>query len=60
MLLRSALVDWCAWKPSSSTRHVGCLVDEVLQQIALVFGQSQDLGLLNDISQICYKVASLC
>jgi hypothetical protein len=29
------------------------LPDEILEEIALVLGQQQDLRLLNDISKIC-------
>ena len=53
------LVDGCARGLSIAAGDLLCLPDEVLQKIALVLGQDEVLGLLNDVAQIGDQVSTL-
>lgn len=59
MLLSGSSVERSARNGSIATGDESCLPQEVLQQIALIFGQEQDLGLLNDIAKIGNQVSTL-
>ena len=52
VLLSRLLVDWCAWNASISTINFLRLPDEVLEEIALVLAEEEDLGLFNDVASI--------
>ena len=58
MLLSGAFVDWCPWELGLATGDLAGLVDEILQQVALVLGQEKDLGLLDDIAKVSDKVTA--
>ena len=60
MLLGGILVDRCARKSLVSTRDLFSVPDEVLEKVALVLGEEQDLGLLNDLPQVANKLLALC
>lgn len=38
VLLSRIFVDWCSWQLGLTTRDLASLVDEILQQVALVLG----------------------
>lgn len=59
MLLRGSFVDRSARTGSIAARDESCLPQEVLQQVAIILGQEQDLGLLNDVAKISDKVSTL-
>ena len=44
---------------SASLTNVLGLVDEVLNQIALILGEKQDLGLFDDIAKIGNELSAL-
>jgi hypothetical protein len=52
VLLSSVLVEWCRDTLRVDLTKVLGLPDEVLEEITLVLGEDQKLGLLNDISEI--------
>ena len=58
MLLSCGFVDGRSWQLGLTTGYLTGLIYEVLQQIALVLGQKQNLGLLDDTAKIGYKVAT--
>ena len=58
MLLSRIFVDWCSWQLGLTTGDLSSLVDEVLQQVALVLGQKKNLGLLDDIAKVSDKVTT--
>jgi hypothetical protein len=58
MLLGSVLVNWCAWERGISGSDVLSLPNELLEQISLVLGQEQELGLINDITQISHQLSA--
>lgn len=58
MLLSRVFVDWCPWQFSLATGHLTSLIDKILQQVALIFGQEKDLGLLNNITKVSHKVTA--
>lgn len=58
MLLSGLLVHWGAWNGSVSTIDVLRLPDEVLKEITLVLAKKEDLGLFNDIADICDETLS--
>lgn len=58
MLLSRVLVDRCSWQLGLSTGHLASLVDEILQQVALILGQKKNLGLLDNIAKVSDKVTT--
>jgi len=50
VLLRGTLVDWSSWELGLAASDSARLVDEVLEQIAIVLCQEQDFCLLNDVA----------
>lgn len=52
VLLCSLLVDWSAWRLCVASTNTLCLPDEILDEVALVLGQQQDLGLLDGGTEI--------
>ena len=50
MLLSSALVHWGIGKLRVATSEVLRLPDEILQQISVILGEKQDLGLFDDVT----------
>ncbi len=58
VLLSGAFVDWCSWQLGLATGDLASLIDEILQQVALVLGQKKDLGLLDDIAKVSDKVTA--
>jgi hypothetical protein len=59
VLLGSSLVDWCAWHLSIATTDVLCLPDEILKQVALVLGEKENLGLLDNLTEIGYELLAI-
>ena len=49
MLLRGRLVDGCIGSLSIAAGDLLGLPDEVLEEVTLVLGKQQNLGLLNDL-----------
>ena len=58
MLLSSVFVDWRSWQLGLTTRDLASLVDEILQQVALILCQEKNLGLLDDIAKVTDKVTA--
>lgn len=58
VLLSGVPIDWCSWQLGLTTRDLASLVDEILQQVALILGQKQDLGLLDDIAKVSHKMTA--
>lgn len=58
MLLGGALVDRSTWKLGVATLDKSRLPQEILNQVALILGQEEDLGLLNNISKVSNKVSA--
>lgn len=56
VLLGSLLIDGCVGGGGVATRDLLCLPDEVLKKVALVLGKEKDLGLLDNIAEICNEV----
>lgn len=52
VLLGSVLINWSVWSGGVATADLLSLPDEVLEEIALVLGEQQNLGLLNDTAQV--------
>ena len=52
MLLSSALIDGSAGRSGLTCAKMPGMVDEILQQVALIFGQEEDFGLLDDIAKV--------
>lgn len=59
VLLGSLLVDWCANTTSIASANVLGLPDELLEQVALVLGKKQKLGLLDDGAQIADQLLAV-
>ena len=59
MLFGGVLVDGSSRQSSVATRDLASLVDEVLEQIALILGQEKELGLLNDLAEVGDQVPAL-
>lgn len=59
MLLGSVLVDGGARESGASTGDLLRLPDEVLKEVALVLGEEQDLGLLDDGLEVAYQLLAL-
>lgn len=58
VLLSCVFVDWCSWQLGLTTGDLASLVDEILQQIALVLGQKENLSLLDDVAKVSDKVTA--
>lgn len=58
MLLSGVFVDWCSWQLGLTTGNLASLVDEILQQVALVLSQKEDLGLLDNIAKVSDKMTA--
>lgn len=58
MLLRGTLVNRGTWELGIATRDESRLPQKILQQIAVVLGQEQNLGLFDNISKIANQVAA--
>jgi hypothetical protein len=52
MLLRGVLINRCTWKRSIVGLDLLCLPNEVLEQVALVLGEEEIFGLLDDVANI--------
>jgi len=52
VLLGSVLINWSIWGGGVATAHLLSLPDEVLEKVALVLGEHQDLGLLDDTTEV--------
>ena len=59
VLLSGGLVDGSSWQPSSTAVQLLGVPDEVLEQVALVFGEEQDLGVLDHIAKVTNQGAAL-
>lgn len=58
VLLSGVFVDWCSRELGLTTGDLACLVNEILQQVALVLGQKKNLGLLDDIAKVRDQVTA--
>lgn len=58
MLLRGGLVNGSTWELGIATLDESCLPQEILQQIAVILSQKQNLGLLNDVPKVSDKVST--
>lgn len=52
VLFGSVLVGWSTWKFGISTIEMLSIPDKVLEQIALILAQKQELGLSDNFLQI--------
>jgi hypothetical protein len=59
MLLSSVLVNRCVGKRLVSTGDLLSVPDKILKKVALVLGEEQDLGLLDNLPQVCNKLLAL-
>ena len=59
MLLCSLLVDSRLGERCIAAGDLLGLPDEVLEQVALVLGEDEKLGLLNDILEICNELLAV-
>lgn len=60
MLLCGVLVYWCVGNGCVATGDLLGLPDEVLEKVALVLGEEEDLGLLDNITEIRDKLLTFC
>ena len=60
VLLSSVLVDWRTWNSSASAIDILGLPCEVLEQVALVLCEKEDLGLLDNIAEVVDQSLTLC
>lgn len=58
MLLCGTLVDRGTWELGIATRNKSRLPQKILQQVAFVLSQEQNLGLFDDISKVADEVAA--
>lgn len=58
VLLSCVFVNWCSWQLGLTARNLASLVNEILQQVALILGQEKNLGLLDNIAKVSHKVAA--
>ena len=58
MLLSCSFVHGRSWALSATASEVLCLPDEILEQIALILGEEQNLRLLNHIAKIFNQMSS--
>jgi hypothetical protein len=59
MLARRLLVDWSVGSLEVALLELLSLPDEVLKQVAIVLRESEQLRLLNDVSQISDELPAL-
>jgi hypothetical protein len=59
VLASGVLVDWCTRKACVCTSDLLCLPDEVLEKIAIVLGEKEDLGLLDDSLEVGNELLAL-
>lgn len=59
VLLGGLLVNGSAWSLGVARADALSLPDEVLEDIAVVLGQEEDLGLFNDIAEILHKLLAI-
>ena len=59
MLFGSLLVDGCTRKTSLTATDVLSLPDKVLNQVALVLGEKQQLCLFDDIANVGHECTTL-
>jgi len=60
VLLSGVLVDRRVRSAGIGARDLLSLPNEVLEEVALVLGQEQQLGLLNDLAQVTNELLTLC
>lgn len=59
VLLRGLLVDGSAWELGIATTELLAVPDEVLQQVAVVLREDENLGLLDDRAGIADEFPTL-
>ena len=59
MLLSCGFVDGCSWQLGLAAGDLTGLPNEILQQVAIILGQKEDLGLFDDAAKVGHKVAAL-
>jgi hypothetical protein len=60
VLLGSVFVDGSVRSSGVGARDLLSLPNEVLEEVALVLGQEQKLGLLNNLAQVTNELLTLC
>jgi hypothetical protein len=60
MLLSSVFVDRSVRGAGIGAGDLLSLPNEVLKEVALILGQEQKLGLLNDLAQVTNELLTLC